>query len=177
VSAGQNTVTVNLPPGYATPYAGMRLIIPAFEVEQNVTAVSVSGSVANCTLASSVSQGIDAVDNNVVCFFTQRVYYFVNGPPSYVQNGVPVQPPLTLNYLGVGKTATYTIGSQDLSSATPFSIPSTSTGAANYRYIMVTGLSTEDPQTINLNSIFQFSTSSIMISGQVPEYSTLTVYQ
>jgi hypothetical protein len=177
VAAGQNTVRVNLPPGYPARYAGTRLIIPAFEVEQNITAVSVSGSIATCTLTNNIASSIDGADNNVPCFFTQRVYYYINGPASYVRNGVTIQPPLTLYYLGVGRTATYTIGADDLSNATPFSIPSTSGSTANFRAVMVTGLSAQDPQTINLNSIFQFSTSSIMISGQIPEYTTLTNYQ
>ena len=186
VAAGQNIVTVGLPPAYPTPYAGMRLIIPSFGIEQNVTAVSVTGTIASCTLANNVSTAVNVTGANIMCFFTQRVYYFVNGPPSYVQNGVTVVPPLTLNYLGIGKTATYTIASQDLSNPTPFSIPNnTSTSGTsggtnttpNYHYVMVTGLSTQDPQTVNLNSVFHFGTSSIMISGQIPIFSTLTTYQ
>jgi hypothetical protein len=185
VGAGQNIVNVGIPSGYPTPYAGLRLIIPAFEIEQNVTAVSMSGTIAACTLANTLSTSINGAAANVMCFFTQRVYYFVNGRPSYVQNGVTVVPPLTLNYLGIGRTATYTIGSEDLSSPTPFSIPnapstsgtSNASGTPDYHYVMVTGLSTQDPQTANLNSVFHFSTSSIMISGEIPVYSTLTTYQ
>jgi type II secretory pathway pseudopilin PulG len=177
VTAGQNTINVGLPPGYPTPYAGMRLIIPAFQIEQNITSVSVSGTIAACTLLNSNSTGIDGTDNNVACFFTQRVYYYINGPPSYVQNGVTIQPPLTLYYIGVNKTSTYTIGAEDLTSPTPFSIPSTNTGAPNFHAVTVKGLSAQDPQTVNLNSVFHFSNSSILIGGQIPEYTTLTENQ
>jgi Tfp pilus assembly protein PilV len=178
-AAGQSVVTVDLPSGYPTPSAGMRLIIPAFEIEQNLSSVSVSGSVATCTLASNITTAVDGAGINIPCFFTQRVYYYINGPPDYVQNGVTITPPLTLNYIGVGGTRTYDVGSEDLSSRDPFSIPTTSgsDGAANYKAVTITGLSAEDPQTINLNSIFHFSVSSIMVSGQVPAYSTLTTYQ
>jgi type II secretory pathway pseudopilin PulG len=176
-SASQNSVTVGLPSGYPTPYVGARLIIPAFEVEADLTAVSVSGSLATCTLSSNLTNAIDGTHNNVPCFFTQRVYYYVNGPPDYVSGGTTITPPLTLNYIGVNRNATYTVGSEDLSSRYPFSIPATSTGAANYHYITITGLSAEDPQTTSLNSFFHFTTSSIMLSGQVPEYSTITTYQ
>jgi len=180
-AAAQNVVKVGIPPGYPSPYVGMRLIVPAYEIEQNLTAVSLSGTVATCTLASNISTAIDVSDGNgnydVTCFFTQRVYYYVNGPASYVQNGVTIQPPLNLNYIGVNRTQTYQMASTDLSTPTPFSIPSTGSGAANYHFVSVTGLSTQDPQTTNLNTIFGFSTSSIMLNGQIPIYSTLTVSQ
>jgi len=177
VASGQNVVDVAVPPGYPTPYAGMRLIIPSFQVEQNLTAVSMSGTIAACTLANSFANPVNGASGDIVCYFTQRVYYYVNGPPSYVSGGATITPPLNLNYIGVGKTATYTIASTDLSNATPFSIPSTTTGAANYHYVMVTGLSTQDPQTTNISSLFGFNTSSLMLTSQIPEYSTLTIYQ
>jgi len=86
---------------------------------------------------------------------------------------------LTLTYIGVGRTTTYSVGSDDLTSRYPFSIPTTSgtDGAANYHAVTITGLSAEDPQTTSLNSIFHFTTANIMLSGQVPEYSTITTLQ
>ena len=178
-SSGQGVVVVGLPSGYPTPYVGTRLIIPAFETEGDVTAISISGTLATCTLDTNLTNNIDGVHNNVPCFFTQRVYYYVNGPPNYMSGGVSVTPPLTLTYVGLGRTTNYTIGSQDLTSRDPFSIPTTSgtDGAANYSAVTITGLSAQDPQTTSLNSVFHFTTSSIMLSGQVPEYSTVTVYQ
>lgn len=176
-STGQANVLVDLPSGYPTPYAGMRLIIPAYETEENVSSVSVSGTVATCTLATNIPTAIDVSDSNgtynVVCFFTQRVYYYVNGPAPV--NGVI--PPLTLNYIGVGRSSSYVMASADLSSYTPFSIPNNSSGTANYRYVVVTGLSAQDPATTSLNTFFGFGTSSIVLNGQIPPYSTLTTYQ
>jgi hypothetical protein len=180
-AAGQDVVSVGVPPGYPSPYTGMRLIIPAYEIEQNVTAVSLSGTTATCTLTTPITTAIDVSDSNgnydINCFFTQRVYYYVNGPASYVQNGVTIVPAMNLDYIGVNKTQTYTMASTDLASPTPFSIPLTSSSAPNFHAVQVTGLSTQDPQTTSLSTMFGFSTSSIMLSGQIPEYSTLTVAQ
>jgi len=176
-ATGQAVVKVGIPPGYATPYAGMRLIIPAYEIEQNVSSVSVSGTVATCTLAANVSPAIDVSDSygtyNVICFFTQRVTYYVTGSTAQGASATD----LVLNYIGVNKTQTYEMASMGLTSPTPFSIPSTSTGAANYHFVMVTGLTTQDPQTSHLGSLVGFGTSNVMLNGEIPEYTTLTDYQ
>jgi type II secretory pathway pseudopilin PulG len=181
VTVGASSIIVGLPPGYPTPYAGMRLIVPTFGIEQNVTAVSVSGTTATCTIAGTAANAITASSGNVIAYFTQRVYYYVTGASS--QGGSSTD--LVLDYLGVERNQTYMIAANGLingapydpTCATPFSIPSTSSGAPNYHYIQVTGLSTQDPQTTGLSTIFGFDTASIMLSGQVPEYQTLTIYQ
>jgi len=85
-AAGQNKVLVGFPSGYPTPYAGMRLIIPSYEIEQDVSAVSVSGTVATCTLGGTLPVAINTSDSNgnynVTCFFTQRIYYYVTAAPN-----------------------------------------------------------------------------------------------
>ena len=182
-SAGQNVVVVTLPTGYPTPYAGanatgyggMRLIIPSVQCEANLTSVSLSGRVATCTLEKNLPYQIDASDGagtyNVPCFFTQRVCYYVTGPPDTYVNGVDVySPPLQLRYIGIAQTATYALASTDLSSRTPFSIPSYG-GTVDYQEVLISGLSAQDPQTTALNSICGFSVSSIMLTGTVPSYS------
>jgi len=189
VTAGAATVSVGLPGGYPTPYAGMRLIIPAFGVEQNVSAVTVTGTIASCTLAAAVPTAINATGGDVVCYFTQRVYYYVTGAAS----GGGSSTDLVLDYIGVNKAETYMVAANGLingapydpSCAAPFTIPSTTgttgtsgvTSSPNYHYVEVSGLSTQDPQTTSLSTIFGFNTSSIMLTGQVPEYQTLTEYQ
>jgi type II secretory pathway pseudopilin PulG len=176
---GQDVVNVAMPSGYPAPYVGARLIVPAFETEYDISSVSVSGSIAACTLSSNISNTMQGNVQNIPCFFTQRVYYYVNGPPNYMSGGVSITPPLTLTYIGVNRTSSYSVGSEDLTSRDPFSIPTTSGSSTspNYHALTVTGLTAEDPQTINLNSIFHFSTSSILLNGQIPTYSTLTTYQ
>jgi len=181
VAAGASTVTVGVPVGYPTPYAGMRLIVPTFGLEQNVSTVSTSGTLATCTLGGTAPNAIPASSGDVVCYFTQRVYYYVTGATS----GGGTSTDLVLDYIGVNRTQTYMIAANGLINgapydpecATPFSIPATPSGAPNYHYVQVTGLSTQDPQTTALSTIFGFTTASIMLSGQVPEYQTLTISQ
>jgi type II secretory pathway pseudopilin PulG len=167
---GQPVVNVAMPAGYPTPAVGTRLIVPAFETEYDISSISVSGSIATCTLSSNISNTMQGNSQNIPCFFSQRVYYYVSG-----SNGTD----LMLYYQGVNKSATYDVGAVDLTNATPFSIPTTSgsDGAPNYHAVTVTGLNAQDPQTTALNSIFHFSTSNIMLNGQVPTYSTVTTYQ
>jgi type II secretory pathway pseudopilin PulG len=176
-STGQAHVLVGIPSGYPTPYAGMRLIIPSYQIEEDVSAVSMSGTVANCTLSSNIPTAINTSDTfgsyNIVCFFTQRVYYYVTGATTSYSNSLS----LALNYIGVNKTQSYVMAANDVSSATPFSIPSTTSGAPNYRYVVAVNLSAEDPNTSALATRFRFNTSSIMLSGQIPSYVTLTTYQ
>jgi hypothetical protein len=192
VTAGSSTVSVGIPIGYPTPYAGMRLIVPTFGIESNVTAVSMSGTVATCTLATPSPNNITAANGDEIAFFTQRVYYYVTGA---VSNGGS-STDLVLDYLGVERTQTYMIAANglingapyDTTCAEPFSIPNsgadgnlitsgTASGTPNYHFIEVTGLSTQDPQTTELSTIFGFNTASIMLSGQIPEYQTLTTQQ
>ena len=181
VAVGATSIEVGLPSGYPTPYAGMRLIVPTFGIEQDVSAVSISGTVATCTLSGSSPNALTASNGDTICFFTHRVYYYVTGAAS----GGGSSTNLVLDYLGVQRNQTYMIAANGLingapydpTCATPFSIPSTTSGAPNYHYIQVTGLSTQDPQTSGLSTIFGFDTASIMLSGQVPEYQTLTIYQ
>ena len=181
VAVGATSIQVGLPSGYPTPYAGMRLIVPTFGIEQDVSAVSVSGTVATCTLSGSSPNALTASNGDMTCFFTQRVYYYVTGAAS----GGGSSSDLVLDYLGVQRNQTYMIAAHGLingapydpTCATPFSIPPTSTGAPNYRTVLITGLSTQDPQTTGLSTIFGFNTASIMLSGQVPEYQTLTTSQ
>ena len=181
VAVGATSIQVGLPSGYPTPYAGMRLIVPTFGIEQDVSAVSISGHVATCTLSGSSPNALTASNGDTICFFTHRVYYYVTGAAS----GGGSSNNLVLDYLGVQRNQTYMIAANGLingtpydpTCATPFSIPATSTGVPNYRCIQITGLSTQDPQTTGLSTIFGFNTASIMLSGQVPEYQTLTTYQ
>jgi hypothetical protein len=180
-SSGQNVVTVGIPSGYPTPTTAMRLIIPAFQIEQDMTAVSMSGTVATCTLASNIAATVNATSSNIICFFTQRVYYYVtadpNLPPMVIDNMGDTTPALQLNYIGINSTKSYVMASSGLTSATPFSIPNNSTNTPNYRNILTSNLSALDPSTSSLITRFKFNTASITLSAQVPVYSTLTTYQ
>jgi len=178
---GQSVVTVGIPPGYPTPTTAMRLIIPAFQIEQDLSAVSMSGTVATCTLASNIPVTVNATSSNIICFFTQRVYYYVTGdpnlPPMVIDNLGDTAPALQLNYIGLNSTKSYVMASSGLTAATPFSIPNNSTGTPNYRNILAVNLSAVDPSTSSLITRFKFNTASITLNAQIPVYSTLTTYQ
>jgi len=183
--AGANVVNVGLPTGYPTPNTAMRLIIPSYQVEQNITAVSVSGTIATCTLSGTLAATIDTTDAygnyNVTCFFTQRVYYYVTAdpalPPLVIDAQGDTAPALELNYIGINKTKSYIMASSGISDQTPFSIPTTASGAPNYHAVVAVNLSAMDQATSSLITRFKFNTSSIMLSGTIPAYSTLTTYQ
>ena len=114
--------------------------------------MAVTGTIASWTLAGSVPTAINATGGDVVCYFTQRVYYYVTGAAS----GGGSSTDLVLDYIGVNKTETCMVAANGLINgapydplcATPFTIPSTTgtsgtTGSANYHYVEVSGLSTQ----------------------------------
>jgi type II secretory pathway pseudopilin PulG len=184
-NSGQSRVLVGIPTGYTTPYAGMRLIIPGYEIEQDVSAVSMSGTVATCTLSGTIGTTVTTSSNgtayNVPCFFTQRVYYYVTAAPNVdplvIDSAGDTAPALELNYIGVGRTRSYIMASAGMSDSTPFSIPTTISGAPNYKYVVAVNLSAQDLSTNSLITRFKFNTSSIMLAGKIPAYATLTTYQ
>jgi hypothetical protein len=178
---GQDIITVGIPSGYPTPYSGMRLIIPAFQIEQDVTAVTISGSIATCTLANNLPIAVNAASGNVTGFFTQRVYYYVtadpNLPPVVTDSQGDTAPALQLNYIGLNKTKSYVMAASGLTAQTPFSIPNNSNGTPNFHNVLAANLSALDPSTSSLITRFKFNTASIALNAQIPVYSTLTTYQ
>ncbi|MGA3169442.1 MAG: hypothetical protein ABSE62_00360 [Chthoniobacteraceae bacterium] len=182
VTLGSSTVTVGLPSGYPTPNTAMRLIVPAYTLESNLSAVSVSGTVATCTLSGTTCpNNINVTGNNVVAFFTQRVYYWVttdpNLPNMITDRQGDTSPALQLNYQGVNRNKTYVMAASGIEDTQPFSIPNTNTGAPQYNNVVAVGLSAVDVGTTALITRFGFNTSSIMLSGSIPAYSQLTFYQ
>jgi len=186
VTAGSSTIKVGLPSGYPTPDNAMRLIIPSYTLESDLSAVSVSGTIATCTLSGTTSNaitvsGTNSTGYNVVAFFTQRVYYYVttdpNLPNMIIDRQGDTAPALQLNYQGVNKNKTYIMAASGIEDTQPFSIPNTDAGAPNYRDVVAVGLSAVDVNTTALITRFGFNTSSIMLSGSIPAYSTLTSYQ
>jgi type II secretory pathway pseudopilin PulG len=185
VAAGARVVPVGIPSGYPTPTSAMRLIIPAYQLETNISAVTVSGTVASCTIATPATNAITTSDSNgtynVTCFFTQRVYYYVTAdpalPPLVIDSQGDTAPALELNYIGINKTKSYVMASSGISDQTPFSIPNDINGAPNYHNVVAINLSAVDQATSSLITRFKFNISSIMLSGTIPAYSTLTTYQ
>ena len=175
-SIGAQSLKVGLPSGYPTPTTSMRLIVPSIELESNISSVSVSGTTATVGLSGTVQTTLTLSDSNgnnynIIAFFTQRVYYYVNGNVGSTGTN------LNLNYMGISTTKSYVMAATNISGTAPFSIPSTESGAPNYHDVLAVNLSAQDVNTTALSTRFKFNTSSIMLSGQIPAYATLTVYQ
>jgi len=175
-AVGAQTISVGIPSGYPTPTTAMRIIIPSTALESNITAVSMSGTTASVTISGTVQSALSLSDDNgnnynLVAFFTKRVYYYVTGVVTTTSTN------LYLDYAGLSTTKSYVMAASDLSGTAPFSIPSTESGAPNYHDVLAVNLSAQDVNTSNLSTRFKFNTSSILLSGQIPAYSTLTTYQ
>ncbi len=179
-TAGASSIKVGLPSGYPTPTTSMLLNIPAYQVMASMSSVAVSGTVATCTLSGTTVQnaitvsGTGGTNFNVVAFFTQRVYYYVAGdpnlPPMIIDRQGDTATSLELNYIGINKTKSYVMASSGIENTQPFSIPQNVDGSLNIHDVVAVGLSAVDPSTSALITRFNFNTSSIMLSGSIPEY-------
>ena len=115
------------------------------------------------TLAASLGVAIQGTGSptyyNIPCFITDRCAYVV-------KNG-------SLEWHGPTQKKAFAILGSDITSATPFSIPSTPAGALYYRFVAAIDLSTADSKTSNRG----FKSANILLNGQVPMRARLTTYQ
>ncbi len=157
-SVVQIQVTANDP----IPKAGERLIVESHGIEQDITTVaSAGGGKYNLTLAGPIGVAIQGTGSptyyNISCFITDRCSYAV-------KNGV-------LQWRGPTQRNSLTV--LDITSPTPFSIPSTPGGSPYYRFVAAIDLSTADSRTSNRG----FKSANILLNGQVPTRARLTTYQ
>ena len=173
-----NQIKIYYPRSCPTPYAGERLIVPSYQIEQDITAVSTSGSTATLTLSGTLGAAVvvsqSGINYNLPCFLTQRVYYIVQPAGNAMVNGVST-PIYALNYYGPGVTRTYILSSSAIGSAQPFVTPTTSTGVPDYGTVVVNNLSIMN--TSFADAITQFNSASIMLTGSIPIYKQLTTRQ
>lgn len=166
---GQNQITINVTQADGsnyTPVVGQRLIIPTHQIELDITAVSSGSSDRTLTLASNLpvavytklGQSPNVQDVNVVCFITDRVYYVVSGSQ--------------LLYYG-RKSSTAKVMANDLTTATPFSIPATPLGAPYNRFVAAINLSTADTSTSNR----KFRAANMFLNAMEPYRARLCIYQ
>jgi hypothetical protein len=160
--ASSSVVQIQLGASDPAPKIGERLIIESHQIEQDITAVaSLGGQQFNVTLTGPIGvaiQGTGSPTNyDIPCFITDRCSYVVN-------NGV-------LRWNGPNNTSA--IMGTDITSATPFSIPSTPGGSLYYRFVAAIDLSTADDKTSNRG----FKSANILLNGQVPTRARLTIYQ
>jgi hypothetical protein len=138
VANGATSIQIDTHPGDPAPQAGQRLIIPAFEIEQDITAVASAGGsppLYNLTLAGPVtgtSITCSAGTPNYVAYLTQRsALAVVAGELRY--------------YPRSGTPATYSTIARGLTTPTPFSVP----GGDN-RFIQAS-FAAQDPKIAGLN--------------------------
>jgi hypothetical protein len=160
-TTGQNQITVTLTPGGGpTPVVGQRLIVPTHQIEDDITAVSGTASNYTITLAHNLPVAVTGTDTyTIVCFVADRVSYTVASN--------------SLQWRGPTTKKSFSILGNDITSAAPFSTPTTPAGALYYRFTSAINLSTADPEYSNRN----FKAANIFLNAQVPMKARLTTYQ
>jgi type II secretory pathway pseudopilin PulG len=155
------------------PKVNQRLIIPTHQIEADITAVSGTTSDYQVTLGNIYGpatsppvtypvntlpiaiNGTTSSVGDVVCFVTDRCSYTVaNNTLIWNWNGSRVM-------------------GNDITNATPFSIPTTPAGSLYYRFVAAIDLSTSDLQYSNRG----YKAANILLNGQVPFKARLTTYQ
>jgi hypothetical protein len=161
--ATSTVVQVQMNAADPPPVVGQRLIIESHVIEQDITAVNtLGGGRYSLTLAAPIGVAIQGTTAptyyNIPCFITNHCFYAVDGG--------------SLKWHGSNQQTTTILGT-DITSPTPFSIPTTPAGALYYRFVAAINLSTSDSQTSNRG----FKSANILLNGQVPTRARLTTYQ
>lgn len=166
-NAGQNQVLVRVN-GYL-PKIGQRLCIPTHQIEMDITAVGAGTTDRLLTLAGALPVDVktvlyDAAINqnvpvNVVCFITDRMHYIVNNSE--------------LRYFGPNQPTTGRVLANDITTATPFSIPQTPLGAQYNRFVAAINLSTAGHTTSNRG----FKAANMFLNAMVPYRARLCITQ
>ncbi len=162
-TTSQNQVSLRLTPqngGTPTVSVGQRLIIPTHQIEDDITAVSGSGSNITVTLAHSLPVPISGTTTYmIVALITDRCSYTVANS--------------SLQWQGSTAKKSFAILGSDITSDLPFSIPQTPAGALYYRFVSAINLSTADVNYSNRG----FKAANIFLNGQIPMKARLTTYQ
>ena len=163
VTTDQNQVSLTLTPiGGIIPTVsvGQRLIVPTHQIEDDITAVSGSGSNITITLAHNLPVAISGTQTyTIVGLITSRCAYTV-------ANG-------NLQWQGSTAKKAFAVLGSDITSNLPFSTPLTPAGALYYRFVAAINLSTADPNYSNRG----FKAANIFLNGQVPMKARITTYQ
>jgi type II secretory pathway pseudopilin PulG len=175
-NVGDTQITLSLTPNAGpTPIPGQRLIIPAYQIEADISSLgnnsssnlkvnltNISGPALTPPVTYPVSSlpvainGTGSSAGDVVCFVTDRCSYAVSGST------------LKWNWKGQSRT----VGNY-ITNPNPFSIPTTPAGALYYRFVAAINLSTSDLQYSNRG----YKSANILLNGQIPLKARLTSYQ
>ena len=148
--------------GY-TPKVGQRLNIPTHSIESYITAVTGGGTIRRVTLEQNLTNDVNTTLEgqavNIAGFLTDQVMYIVeSGELRFYPSKGSVQ---------------YTVMTNDITSATPFSIPVTAAGAQYNRFVAAINLSTADAGTSNRG----FRAANMFLNSMVPYRARLTETQ
>lgn len=157
-ASGQNTIKISARASDPAVGPGMRLIVPAWNIEEDITAVTAaSGSPATrtVTLANPLLKTITctAGSPNYVAYYTQRSTLVVVGSE--------------LRYYARKGAGPYAVVSANVTSPTPFTVPS-----GDNRFIQA-ALVTQDPRILNRG----FKSMSLQTNLTIPYRFRLTTYQ
>jgi len=195
IASGSNQVVIT--GSSAVPKAGQRLIIPAYQIEADITAVSTSGSgntalhtltlstilsAANSTGSSTISGDITAcsasnysttvyggvTDYHIICYLTNRVCYL-----AVPVSGTSPQAYELRYYPCYNATynTTYSSLTSNLYTDTPFQI-ATVNSATNQQYVNIT-MSLQDKTSNNRN----YKATKYYFTTYTPYHYALTNYQ
>lgn len=147
-----------------------RLIIPTHQLESDIQSAGATGTDVQLTLPTNLGVEVNTTlntdntpagmkDVNVACFLTYRVYYVVvDGKLWYYRNKNDTKPKMMAN---------------DITTATPFSIPATPLGAPYNRFVAAINLSTADTSTTNRH----FRAANMFLNAMEPYRARLCMYQ
>lgn len=162
-TTSQNQVSLTLTPiggSIPTVSVGQRLIVPTHQIEDDITAVSGTGSNITVTLAHTLPVAISGTSTyTIVALITDRCAYTV-------ANG-------NLQWQGSIAKRSFAVLNNDITSNLPFSTPQTPAGALYYRFVSAINLSTADANYSNRG----FKAANIFLNGQIPMKARLTTYQ
>jgi hypothetical protein len=162
-TTSQNQVSIRLTPQNGvtpTVSVGQRLVVPTHQIEDDITAVSGSGSNITVTLAHTLPVAISGTTTYmIVALITDRCAYTV-------ANG-------NLQWQGTTAKKSFAVLNNDITSPLPFSTPQTPAGALYYRFVSAINLSTADTNYTNRG----FKAANIFLNGQIPMKARLTTYQ
>jgi prepilin-type N-terminal cleavage/methylation domain-containing protein len=155
-AAAQNQIRISSRPGDPPAAVGMRLVIPAFFIEEDITAVSTrSGTppAQTLTIARNLTTAITASSGTYVAYVTQRSALLVAGKE--------------LRYFPRKNASAYSVVTRNITSPQPFSVQ-----PGNNRFIQA-AFSTEDPRILRRN----FRSMNLQMNLTIPYRFRLTNYQ
>ena len=154
-AAGQKTIVITTHAGDPAVSTGMRLIVPAWAIESDITNVATSGANMTITLAQNIPSTITCTSGvpNYIAYFTQRSSLVVVGSD--------------LRYYRVKGTSTFDVVASNVTTPLPFSVPN------NDNRFIQTAFTVQDPRILGRS----FKDMNLKMSLAIPYRYRLTTYQ